>query len=68
MGEETLHRLRIHRERQQWVKLAAGDRWQENDLIFPSSVGTPGDPSNLRKDYTQVLMNAGLPLLRFHDL
>jgi len=37
-------------------------------LIFPNSVGTPGDPSNLRKDFLRILQSAMLPKLRFHDL
>jgi integrase len=68
LGEETLHRLRLHLEQQEQLKKIAGNRWQENDLIFPTSVGSPGDPSSLRKDFIRILMNAGLPLLRFHDL
>ena len=68
LGEETLHRLRVHKERQELLKSRAGDIWQDHELIFPSSVGTPGDPSNLRKDFIRVLKDAGLPILRFHDL
>jgi integrase len=45
-----------------------GERWQENDLIFPCSVGSPGDPSNLRIDFNHVLARAGLSKIRFHDL
>jgi integrase len=56
LGEETLHRLRLHKER------------QDNDLIFPCTTGAPCDPSNLRKDFIRVLKEAGLPLLPFHDL
>jgi integrase len=37
-------------------------------LIFPNSIGTPGDPSNLRKDFVQVLEMAMLSKIRFHDL
>lgn len=68
LGEETLHMLRLHKEQQALQKLVAGKYWQENDLIFPSSVGTPGDPSNLGKDFIRILMDASLPVIRFHDL
>jgi integrase len=37
-------------------------------LIFPTSVGTPGDPGNLRKDFLRVLDKAGLVHIRIHDL
>lgn len=47
--------------------LASGN-WQDYDLLFPSSVGTPGDPSNLRVDFLKVLYSANLLRIRFHDL
>ena len=68
LGEGTLNILRQHRELQKILKKFAGDRWQENDLIFPSSTGTPGDPSNLRKDFLMVLEKTGVQKIRFHDL
>ena len=45
-----------------------GSKWQEQDLIFPSPIGTPLDPSNVVKAYKRSLEKAGLPKLRFHDL
>jgi integrase len=68
LGEGTLQALRLHYERQQLLKVVAGSRWKENDLIFPSKVGTPRDPSNLCLDFNRVLEKAGLPKIRFHDL
>jgi integrase len=55
-------------ERQQSEQAAAGERWVDHDLIFPSKNGTPMDPSNLRLDFTCVLRLASLPKIRFHDL
>jgi integrase len=37
-------------------------------LIFPSSIGTPLSQSNLNRDYKQLLKEANLPDIRFHDL
>jgi integrase len=68
IGEGTLQVLRIHRERQALQKAAAGARWKDYDLIFPSSVGTPLNPTNLRNDFHQTLERVGLPKIRFHDL
>jgi len=68
LGESTLQVLREHHEILEWQKAFAGNEWQENDLILPNSVGTPGDPSNLRKDFNNVLDRVGLPRIRFHDL
>jgi integrase len=58
----------VHRERQELQKAVAGQRWQENDLIFPSSIGRPMDASNLRIDFNRIIAEAGIPKVRFHDL
>jgi len=68
LGERTLQVLREHRERQNVMKAASGASWQEHGLIFPNSVGSPGDSSNLRKEFYRVLELGGLPKIRFHDL
>ncbi len=68
IGEMTLQKLKEHQERQLEEKANAGDRWQENDLIFPTVIGTPYDPHNLLKDFKRILQKAGLPVMRFHDL
>jgi integrase len=38
------------------------------DMVFPSTIGTPIDPTNLLKKFRQSLKKAGLTRLRFHDL
>lgn len=68
IGAGALDALRRQKERQAIERAVAGNRWNELDLIFPSTVGTPMDPHNLRKDFTTVLKQAGLPVIRFHDL
>jgi integrase len=46
----------------------AGEKCQENDLIFPSEIVTISDRDNIRKDFKRLLKEAGLPAIRFHDL
>jgi integrase len=60
--------LRDHIKILQQERIEAGDRWEENDLIFPSSIGTPWDNRNMYKYYKRFLEEAGLPDIRFHDL
>jgi integrase len=61
--------LRRHRVRVSEIRLAAGPAWDDQDLVFPSAVGTPMDPvSMLRRQYWPFLERAGLPRIRFHDL
>ena len=68
LGSSTLTKLSDHRVKQEETRMVAGDSWKENDLIFPSSIGTPFDPRNLLKDFKIVLDWAGLRDMRFHDL
>ncbi|MEV0230179.1 tyrosine-type recombinase/integrase [Nonomuraea sp. NPDC050786] len=42
------------------AKKAAGDRWQDNDLVFASKVGTELDSHNVRRSFRAVLKKAGL--------
>ena len=49
-------------------RLAAGDQWQEHNLIFANQYGRPIDHRNLIRDFERILKDAGLPDIRFHDL
>ncbi|MCX6066372.1 MAG: tyrosine-type recombinase/integrase, partial [Chloroflexi bacterium] len=50
------------------IKSVAGKRWREYGLIFPSSVGTPLEISNLLREFNRVLKKAGVPKIKFHSL
>lgn len=64
--------LRAHQERQQTEILIAGSRWQGDQwqhLVFPTTIGTPLDPSNVIKQYRDILATADLDTdRRVHDL
>ena len=46
-----------------------GDLYKDKGLIFPSELGTPMNPTNLRqRSFAPLLRRAGLPKIRFHDL
>jgi integrase len=68
LGPSMLAKLLVHRERQQQERLFSGEDWQEHGLIFPSLVGTPKGPSELRREFKRLAKQAGLPEIRFHDL
>jgi integrase len=68
LGNVTIQKLRAHLAIQQLERQVAGDRWIENDLVFPSSIGTPIEDTNLLKRFKGLLNQAGLPDIRFHDL
>lgn len=69
LAPETVAVLRQHRERQQ----AGKGRWkarseQEEDLVFPSSVGRFQLPCTLVRLFHKLIILAGVPHIRFHDL
>lgn len=51
--------LREHRAEQDRHRLALGDRWEDNGLVFASTVGTELDASNVRRAFRQAI--AGVP-------
>jgi integrase len=58
-----------HRDRQAAEREQQGAGWEEHDLVFPNTVGGPLDPHNLRqRSFFPLLIRAGLPRIRFHDL
>ncbi len=59
--------LRGHKASQNERRLAAGTAWTDNDLVFASEVGTPIQPSNLRRDFLALAARAGVPAIRIHD-
>jgi integrase len=59
--------LREHRVRQNERRLALGAAWQDNDLVFPTAIGTPVNPNNLARDYNRWVQQAGVPRIRIHD-
>jgi integrase len=68
LGSDTIASLKAHSSRQHAERVFAGDKWQENDLIFPSTIGTPLEPRNLFREFKDLLRKASLPDIRFHDL
>jgi len=57
---DVLDALRRHRTRQRREQLMAGEMWVEIDLIFATEIGTPTDPSNLRRDLHRLCESAGI--------
>ena len=44
------------------------DRWPKNDIIFPTTIGTPLDNHRVLHEFKKIIIKAGLPNIRFHDL
>jgi len=50
--------LKSHKADQASDRTAAGERWQEHGLVFTSKVGTPLDPSHVRRDFRTAIVGA----------
>jgi integrase len=68
IGASTLRKLDEHRGQQEIQKSIAGERWQENDLLFTTKIGKPVDCNQVIKEFKHILKVAGLPNIRVHDL
>ena len=67
MPTPVVEALRAHRAKQSKVRLAA-PVWQDNDLVFCTCVGTPLDPSNLRRGFARLTRAADLGHWHPHEL
>ncbi len=52
--------LKAHERIQADERLGAGTTWIDLDLVFPTTIGTPMSPSNLRRDLNVLTEAAGL--------
>ncbi|TMQ89787.1 site-specific integrase [Actinomadura soli] len=57
-----------HRVRQDNERADAWPNWQDHGLVFPSRLGTPMEPDNLRRSWGRIREAAGLKSMRFHDM
>jgi integrase len=60
--------LREHRRQQFTERADAWPNWQEHGLVFPTRIGTPMEPDNLRRSWGRIRTAAGLTSTRFHDM
>jgi len=60
--------LREHRRQQFTERANAGPNWKEHGLVFPTRIGTPMEPDNLRRSWGRIRTAAGLASTRFHDM
>jgi integrase len=64
-----LKELKAHRRRQGEERLKLGSIWQDFDLVFPSEVGTPLNPSRCTTVFKRILKRAEIRTsIRLYDL
>jgi integrase len=64
----TVTALRQHRARQLAERLAAGEAYDDGDLVVCLADGTPVHPKTLSYTFEREIRRAGLPPIRLHDL
>jgi integrase len=60
--------LKQHRAQQLQERLRLGDAWQDRGLVFCNTRGGFLRPMGLHDMFEKLLVHAGLPHMRFHDL
>jgi len=60
LARKCAEALREQRARQAVDRLAAGQLWQDHNLVFVSNVGTPLDDHNVRRQFRKITEAAGL--------
>ena len=61
--------LRRHRAQQLQQRLAMGEAWRDEDLVFTDTIGRALRGNHiLQRQFAPLLKQAGLPAIRLHDL
>jgi integrase len=69
LPQRAIEALISHRKRQLEQQLRAGAKWQDDDLVFTTTIGTAVDAQNVvNRHFKPMLRRAGLPDIRWHDL
>jgi integrase len=64
----VVNALKQQRIRQREMRLKAGTKWQERNLVFCTKNGDFYGITTLQRQFRQLLAQAGLEPMRFHDL
>jgi integrase len=60
MPARCVDALKFHQDLQETERQAAGKRWQDNDLVFASRVGTERNPNNVLRSFRSILKKTEL--------
>ncbi len=66
--QNVVKEIRAHKAWQAQYRLALGEAYENNDLVFCNEDGRPLDPRSFTRHFGRVLARAGLPKMCFHDL
>jgi len=60
--------LKEHKVEQNKTRLAAGEYWENHDLVFANDVGGPLWPTNISTEWKKFLADNQIRHIRFHDM
>ncbi|MFL0363158.1 tyrosine-type recombinase/integrase [Pseudobacillus sp. 179-B 2D1 NHS] len=66
--DELIAELKRHKLEQKKHRLRVGSLYTDMNLVNATEVGTPINPSNLRRNFKIFIKKAGVKNIRFHDL
>jgi integrase len=68
LPDRVVEVIRRHQIRQKEERLAAGAAWQDTGFVFSTPIGTPIDPDNVSKYFSDVCKRIGLGHRNLHQL
>ncbi len=68
IDDEIVEVLQAQKRIVEKYKDAAGELYQDHNLVCPTSIGTPWNPSNLRRSLYRIIHKAGVTRVKFHEL
>jgi integrase len=68
LDAETVNAFRRQRSHVEFVREAFKHRWQEHDLVFPSTIGTPYPESTIGKAFRKLCQDVEVTPIRLYDL
>jgi integrase len=60
--------LKVHKARQAAERLALGEAWRDSGFVFTTTIGTPVDPRNASRAFSDLAKKAGLGAWHIHEL
>ncbi|MGK5451160.1 site-specific integrase [Streptomyces radiopugnans] len=67
LPQVCLTALQLRRKEQEAARQAAGDLWTDSDFVFTTRYGTPVEPRNFNRSFTDRSAKAGVRRIRLHD-
>jgi integrase len=66
LDQEAVRILKAQRKRQNEMRLAAGDMWNDKGFVFTGQFGNPIDPKKDRSMWDSLLKSAGVRKMKLH--